>query len=90
MTFEEAAQRLRDLADANHGTVTAGQVEADDALAAEQLLVSAAARALSGGTNALSANESDGRTWFPYSALTFSDLYGRGSHRRGWRTLRNR
>jgi hypothetical protein len=86
VTFEHAATRLIQLAQANRGTVTAAQVEADDELAAEQALVSAAARALAGGTNALSTmDDEDGRAWFPYSALTFSNLHGRGSGRRATR-----
>jgi hypothetical protein len=54
--------------------VSAAQVEADKELSAERELVSAAARALAGGTNVFSAQESDGREWFPYSSLTFSGL----------------
>ena len=77
MNFEQAAARLVAMARRNHGTVTAAQVEADEHLTADKPLVSAAARALAGGTNARSAQESDGRSWFPYSSLTFSDLYGK-------------
>jgi hypothetical protein len=83
VTFEHAARRLIELARANHGTVTAVQVEADQELALEPKLVSAAARALAGGTNALSTvDDQDGRAWFPYTTLTFSELHGKGSGRR--------
>jgi hypothetical protein len=77
MNFEQAASRLVAMAQQNHGTVTATQVETDEYLTTDKPLVSAAARALAGGTNARSAQESDGRSWFPYSTLTFSDLYGK-------------
>lgn len=83
MNFEQAASRLVAMARQNHGTVTAAQVEADEHLQADKHLVSAAARALAGGTNARSAEEPDGRDWFPYSTLTFSDLYGKPNT--GWR-----
>jgi hypothetical protein len=74
MTFDEATRRLVALAQANGGTVTAAQVEADEELAAERDLVCAAARALGGGTNVFSAVDEDGREWFPYSTLTFAEL----------------
>lgn len=82
MNFEQAAARLVAMARLNHGTVTAAQVEADELLAGDKQLVRAAARALAGGTNARSADTRDGRGWFPYSTLTFSDLYGRPRPRR--------
>lgn len=78
MTFEEAAAQLVAMAQRNGGTVTAAQVEADSNLAAERGLVCRAARTLATGTNALGAEEdADTRDWFPYSTLTFSDLYGK-------------
>ncbi len=77
MTFEEATARLVALARKNDGTVTAAEVEADPELAADRDLVSAAARALAGGTNVFSAEDDDTREWFPYSTLTFSELPGR-------------
>ena len=55
MTYEQATARLVALARSSGGTVSAAQVEADDQLAAERELVSAAARALAGGTNVFSA-----------------------------------
>ena len=82
MNFEQAASRLVLMARQNHGTVTAAQVEADEGLAADKQLVSAAARALAGGTNARGADDADGRSWFPFSTLTFSDLYGTPRRRR--------
>jgi hypothetical protein len=77
MTFEEATARLVALARKNDGTVTAAEVEADPELASDRDLVSAAARALAGGTNVFSAEDDDPREWFPYSTLTFSELPGR-------------
>ena len=78
MTFEEATARLVALARKNDGTVTATEVEADPDLASDRDLVSAAARALAGGTNVFSSEEEDEtREWFPYSTLTFSELPGR-------------
>jgi hypothetical protein len=66
--------RLLALAKANGGTISSSQVEADRELSSERELVSAAARALAGGTNVLSAQEDDGRTWFPFSSLSFGPL----------------
>ena len=83
MNFEQAASRLVAMARQNHGTVTAAQVEADAGLAEDRQLVSAAARALAGGTNVTGRDESDDRNWFPYSTLTFSDLYGKPRRRGG-------
>jgi hypothetical protein len=77
VTYEQATARLVALARSSGGTVSAAQVEADDQLAAERELVSAAARALAGGTNVFSAQDDDGREWFPYSSLTFSGLQNR-------------
>ena len=77
MTFEEATARLVALARKNEGTVTATEVEADPDLGTDRDLVSAAARALAGGTNVFSAEDDDAREWFPYSTLTFSELPGR-------------
>ena len=83
MTYDEATARIVDLARSNGGIVSAGQVEADEGLASERELVSAAARALAGGTNVFSAQEPDGREWFPYSSLTFSGLGATRSRSRG-------
>jgi hypothetical protein len=78
MTFEEATARLVALARKNDGTVSAAEVEADPDLSSDRDLVSAAARALAGGTNVFSAEDDDDtREWFPYSTLTFSELPGR-------------
>jgi hypothetical protein len=74
MTFEDAHSRLVDLARKHGGTVTAAEVEADEDLSSDRDVVSAAARALAGGTNVFSADDSDGREWFPFSTLTFSEL----------------
>jgi hypothetical protein len=74
MTYEEATRRLVELARANGGRVTAAQVEADDELSSDHATVSAAARALGGGTNVFSYDEDDERDWFPFSGLVFSEL----------------
>lgn len=74
MTYEDVLARLVALAREHGGVVTASVVEADAALSAEPELVSAAARALAGGTNVFSAEEDDGRRWFPYSSLQFTEL----------------
>jgi hypothetical protein len=81
MLVEEAAGRLIALAEANAGTVTAAQVEADPALQEDRDSVSAAAHMLAGGTNVFSYDESDDREWFPYSGLIFSDLQRRHASR---------
>ncbi len=74
MTYEEAMRRLVELARDNGGKVTATQVEADTELSSDPSTVSAAARALGGGTNVFSYEEEDGRTWFPFAGLVFSEL----------------
>ncbi len=66
--------RLIELAKENGGTLTAAQVEADPVLAEDEPTVSAAARALGGSTNVFSSDEPDGRAWFPFSSLLFSEL----------------
>ena len=74
MTYEEATRRLVELARDGGGKVTAAQVEADEDLSSDPATVSAAARALGGGTNVFSYEEDDGRTWFPFAGLVFSEL----------------
>ncbi len=75
MTYEEATRRLVELARQNGGKVTAAQVEADEDLSSDQATVSAAARALGGGTNVFSYEEEDDeRDWFPFAGLVFSEL----------------
>lgn len=74
MTYEDAVRRLVELARENGGTVTAAQAEADPELAANEEIASAAARALGGSTNVFSSDEPDGRTWFPFSSLLFSEI----------------
>jgi hypothetical protein len=76
VTYEHAVNRLIELARSNGGVLTASQVEADWELDEDRDLVSAAARALAGGTNIFSSDEPDGRAWFPYSSLLFSELAG--------------
>ena len=73
-TFDELTTRLLTLAQESGGTVTAAQVESDERLASDQLLTSAAARALAGSTNVFSFEEEDGREWFPFSGLTVGQV----------------
>lgn len=77
MTYEEATRRLVDLARDSGGKLTAAQVEEDPDLSSDQATVSAAARALGGGTNVFSYEEDDGREWFPFAGLVFSELAAR-------------
>jgi hypothetical protein len=81
LKYEEAMNRLVELARENEGTVTAAQVEADPDLAEDVPTVSAAARALGGSTNVFSSDDADGREWFPFSSLWFSEV-GAASARR--------
>jgi hypothetical protein len=74
MTYEDAISRLIEMAKESGGTVTAAQVEADPVLAEDELTVSAAARALGGSTNVFSSDEPDGRAWFPFSSLLFTEI----------------
>ena len=71
LTYEDAVGRLMELA---------GQVEADPELTAHEEITSAAARALGGSTNVFSADEPDGRTWFPFSTLIFSEIPAKTPH----------
>jgi hypothetical protein len=74
MGYAEALARLVALARLNTNRVTAAQVEADAALSANREIVSAAARALAGGTNVFSYDEElDPREWFPFSGLIFTE-----------------
>jgi hypothetical protein len=80
LTYEDAVRRLVELAKENGGTVTAAQVEADPELSANEEMASAAARALGGSTNVFSSSDPDGRTWFPFSSLLFSEIPTGVSH----------
>jgi hypothetical protein len=74
LTYEDAISRLIEMAKENGGTLTAAQVEADPVLTEDELTVSAAARALGGSTNVFSSDEPDGRAWFPFSSLLFTEI----------------
>jgi hypothetical protein len=74
-TYDEVTARLLALAEQGGGTVTAAQVEADELLSRDQNLTSAAARALAGSTNIFSFEETDDRTWFPFSGLVIGQLH---------------
>jgi hypothetical protein len=56
----------------NGGALAAGDVEADEELAADQETVSAAAHALVGSTNVFASAQGSG--WFPYAEINFTDL----------------
>jgi hypothetical protein len=74
MSFEEVTARLLLLARRNAGRLTATQVEADERLASDQTLTSAAARALAASTNIFAFEEPDSREWFPFSGLVVEKL----------------
>ena len=74
-TIDELTARLLSLARESGGTVTAAQVEGDERLSSDQMLTSAAARALAGSTNVFSFDEEDGRDWFPFSGLIVGHLH---------------
>ena len=74
MSYEHVVSRLIQLAQSNGGVVSSAQVEGDTELDENRDLVCAAARALAGSTNVFSSDEPDGREWFPYSSLMFSEL----------------
>jgi hypothetical protein len=74
MSFEEVTARLLLLARRNAGRLTATQVEADERLASDQTLTSAAARALAASTNIFAFEEPDSRAWFPFSGLVVEKL----------------
>lgn len=71
MTFEQATQRLLQLAQANGGVVTAEVAERDEELSADPQLASAAARALDGSTNVFGTTRADEDGWFPFDRLEF-------------------
>lgn len=73
MTYEQAQDALLSLAKQHGGVISAADVEADDALAADQPTVSAAARAFAGSTNVFAVpREDDG--WFPFSEIRITVL----------------
>ena len=61
------------LARRNGGSIAAGDVEANPALAADRDIVSAAAHALAGSTNVFATPGETG-DWFPYAEIRFTDL----------------
>jgi hypothetical protein len=74
VTYEQAQESLLRIARQNGGMITARDVEADATLAADQDVVCAAARALSGSTNVFTVpNEGEG--WFPYVEIRITDLH---------------
>lgn len=72
MTFEEATERLIQLAERNGGVLTAAVAESDTDLSADPLVASAAARALDGSTNVFgTVREAPDDGWFPFERLEF-------------------
>jgi hypothetical protein len=75
MTYEQAQDALLTLAREHDGLITAADVESDESLAADQLTVSAAARAFAGSTNVFAIpREDDDDGWFPYSEIRITIL----------------
>lgn len=72
MTFDDAIERLRQLARDNGGVLTAAAVERDHELAASTSLAAAAARALAGSTNVFGTPRASTDGWFPFEQLAFS------------------
>jgi hypothetical protein len=73
MTYEQAQDALLSLARGNGGLITAADVESDEALAADQPTVSAAARAFAGSTNVFAVPRDDDG-WFPFSEIRITVL----------------
>jgi hypothetical protein len=73
MNVEQAKQRLLALIDQHGGYVGAAIIEADQELAKNQDVVSAAAHALATEPGIITSEETDGRAWFPYSFLMRAD-----------------
>jgi hypothetical protein len=73
VTYEEAQARLVALARGNGGVLMSRDVEADDELAVQRDVVSAAAHALAGSTNVFATPGESGH-WFPYAEIRFTDL----------------
>jgi hypothetical protein len=74
MEFEQAVQQIIRLAVEHRGTVTAAQIESDDELEIGRETTSAAGHMLAGSTNVLTFGGSEGRDWFPYSGLLFTEI----------------
>lgn len=72
MTFDQAVERLTQLARQSGGILTAAQVERDRPLgSADRNTVCAAARALNGSTNIFGAPRTS-VGWFPFEELRFT------------------
>jgi hypothetical protein len=70
VTIAHAQQRLQELA-GEGGFVYAAAVEADELLAADRAITSAAAHSLATEPGVVTGMETDAREWFPYSFLHF-------------------
>jgi hypothetical protein len=69
VTVEQAKQRLLSLIEQHGGYLAAGMIEADQELAANPQVVSAAAHALATEPGIIVGEDADARAWFPYSVL---------------------
>jgi hypothetical protein len=66
---EQAVSRLRALLDAHNGALTAAVVEADPELGQDQASATAAAHLLATESEYITGEQTDTRTWFPYSFI---------------------
>jgi hypothetical protein len=73
LTFEATVTRIARLAKEHGGTISAEDVEGDDALARNRSVTSAAGHMLAGDTHVVSRPAEAAGLWFPYAELTFSD-----------------
>jgi hypothetical protein len=73
MSLDEAMGRLRELAAEADGHLTAAAVEDDAWCSSNQQLVCAATHELATESFVSVYEESDGRAWFPYSSMIFSE-----------------
>jgi hypothetical protein len=74
VTVEQAKQRLLVLIEENNGSVAAATIEADEELAENQQVASAAARMLATEPEIVTGDETDDSPgWFPYSVLLRAD-----------------
>jgi hypothetical protein len=73
MSLDEAMGRLRQLAAEADGRLTAAAVEDDAWCSSNQQFVCAAAHELATESFVSVDEENDGRAWFPYGFMTFSE-----------------
>jgi hypothetical protein len=69
MDTEQAVARLLALLGARRGALTATVVEADTELAQDRAATTAAAHLLATESEVITGEETDARSWFPYSFI---------------------